>query len=83
MRCHFLLGLAGLVLVPGPGLTTDLTKIERKIAKEPKYECAKPLYGLLVFGPKPKPRRGSFSISPRRIPLPTMCSISIAPARAI
>jgi hypothetical protein len=29
-----------------------LTKIERKLTKEPKYVAAKPLYGLLVFGPK-------------------------------
>lgn len=52
MRYHFLLGLAGLIFVPGPGFASDLTKIERKIAKEPKYQCAQPLYGLLVFGPK-------------------------------
>src|SRR5437773_9207745 len=52
MRRHFLLMLVGLVLGPAPGLAIDLTKIERKIAKEPKYLSAKPLYGLLVFGPK-------------------------------
>jgi len=52
MKYHFLFGLAGLVFVPGSGIATDLTKIERKIAREPKYQCAKPLYGLLVFGPK-------------------------------
>jgi hypothetical protein len=44
--------LVGLVLGPAPGLAIDLTKIERKIAKEPKYLSAKPLYGLLVLGPK-------------------------------
>jgi hypothetical protein len=52
MRRHFLLGLAGLVLTPALVLANDLTKIERKIAKEPKYLSPEPLYGLLVFGPK-------------------------------
>src|SRR5262249_31291113 len=30
----------------------DFSKLDRHILKEPVYTCPKPLYGLLVFGPK-------------------------------
>jgi hypothetical protein len=30
----------------------DLTKIDRRIGKEPKYTAKRPLYGLYVFGPR-------------------------------
>jgi hypothetical protein len=30
----------------------DLSKVDRRIAKEPAYVCKQPLYGLYVFGPK-------------------------------
>jgi hypothetical protein len=35
---------------------TDLGKIDRALAKEPKYLCQQPLYGLFVFGPKAQTR---------------------------
>jgi hypothetical protein len=34
----------------------DLTKIDRTIAREPKYESKSPTYGLMVFGPEAKHR---------------------------
>jgi len=40
---------------PGATLAADLTKIDRKIAKEPAYQ-SKPRYCLLVFGPVAKTR---------------------------
>src|SRR5712692_3344625 len=40
---------------PGATLAADLTKIDRKIAKEPAYQ-SQPKYCLLVFGPEAKTR---------------------------
>src|SRR5262249_22640740 len=34
----------------------DLGKIERRIAREPAYKAAQPLYGLYVFGPDARTR---------------------------
>lgn len=47
-----LLSLTAALFISGPGSiqAADLTKIERVIAKEPKYQ-GKPTYCLLVFGP--------------------------------
>src|SRR5262245_16708877 len=42
-----------LALSPVLAEATDLTKIDRTIAKEPTYKT-KPKYGLLVFGPEAK-----------------------------
>jgi len=38
------------------GDAPDLTKIDRRIANEPKYVSKQPLYGLYVFGPERKTR---------------------------
>jgi hypothetical protein len=35
---------------------TDLTKIDRTIAREPAYQSTSPSYGLLVFGPEARSR---------------------------
>jgi hypothetical protein len=40
---------------PGTAFATDLTKIDRTLAKEPAYK-GKPKYCLLVFGPEAKTR---------------------------
>src|SRR5262249_10308212 len=32
----------------------DLSKIDRRIVKEPAYKAKRPLYGLYVFGPQAK-----------------------------
>ncbi len=42
------LGMAAAVA----GKSPDLTKIDRRIKKEPHYTSKKPLYGLYVFGPE-------------------------------
>lgn len=34
----------------------DLSKVDRRIAKEPSYKSKQPLYGLYVFGPQAKTR---------------------------
>jgi hypothetical protein len=34
----------------------DLSKIERRLAKEPTYQAKQPLYGLYVFGPEARTR---------------------------
>ena len=39
-----------------PARGSDLTKIDRTIAKEPAYQTKTPKYGLLVFGPEAKSR---------------------------
>src|ERR1700732_1954245 len=44
-----------LLFCAGPGMAADLSKIDRTIAKEPKYQ-SKPKYCLLVFGPEAKTR---------------------------
>src|SRR5262245_1959388 len=55
MSLHWLLPaltclLAGASSASAPAV--DLTKIDRTIAKEPRYQSKPPKYGLLVFGPK-------------------------------
>jgi hypothetical protein len=52
MICSFsLLLVSGIVhAADGP----DLSKVERRIAKEPVYKAKQPLYGLYVFGPEAK-----------------------------
>ena len=54
-RCPLALTIVLLALAPAPILATDLTKIDRSIAKEPAYKN-KPKYCLLVFGPEAKHR---------------------------
>jgi hypothetical protein len=44
-----------LSLCSAPAMAADLSKIDRTIAKEPKYQ-SKPKYCLLVFGPEAKAR---------------------------
>jgi hypothetical protein len=44
-----------LLLIAAPAFGGDLAKIDRTIAKEPKYQ-SKPKYCLLVFGPEAKTR---------------------------
>lgn len=53
MRSFGLILLAALLAssVASADSPPDLRKVERTIAKEPKYVAAKPLYGLLLFGP--------------------------------
>ncbi|MCI0456273.1 MAG: hypothetical protein L0Z62_04770 [Gemmataceae bacterium] len=48
-----LLALAGLA---SPAEAVDLTKIERRIAREPAYQSKAPRYCLVVFGPEAKTR---------------------------
>src|SRR5436853_352704 len=45
--------LAGPVLAAG---VPDLGKVDRRIAREPKYVCKQPLYGLYLFGPEARTR---------------------------
>lgn len=55
MRCiRFLTTLTSFLFLP-PLSAADLTRIERRIGKEPAYE-SKPRYCLLVFGPHAKTR---------------------------
>jgi hypothetical protein len=54
-RVAFALALAFFPLASAPLFATDLSKIERTIAKEPAYKT-KPKYCLLVFGPEAKHR---------------------------
>jgi hypothetical protein len=44
------------LLLAGPALAADLTKIDRTIKKEPVYQSKSPKYGLLVFGPNAETR---------------------------
>src|SRR5262249_6342905 len=46
------LGLVVPLIVASAGEAPDLSKIDRRIAKEPVYVSKAPLYGLYVFGPK-------------------------------
>src|SRR5262245_10769956 len=56
MRAAFLLSL-GIALMGLPSAWAgDLSKIERKISKEPRYKTKSPNYALLVFGPEAKLR---------------------------
>jgi hypothetical protein len=48
--------VAGATLLPVAASTADLTKIERRLAKEPEYRSKSPRYCLLVFGPKAETR---------------------------
>jgi hypothetical protein len=48
-----LLALAGLA---SPAAAVDLTKVERRVGKEPAYATKAPRYCLLVFGPEAKAR---------------------------
>src|SRR5262245_51475335 len=45
-----------LMIAGQPAAGVDLSKIERRIAREPVYAAGKPKYGLLVFGPQAKTR---------------------------
>jgi hypothetical protein len=54
-----LLGIG--ILLPAGGSVQaapapDLSKVERRIAKEPVYQSKQPLYGLYVFGPEARTR---------------------------
>src|SRR5262245_44237310 len=40
----------------GPNDPPDLSKVDRRIAKEPAYNAKQPLYGLYVFGPEARTR---------------------------
>jgi hypothetical protein len=53
---RLLLSLAVLAFWVVPATAADLTKIDRRIAKEPRYPTGKPQYCLLVFGPEAKSR---------------------------
>ena len=48
--------LPALLLVCAPLSAADLSRIERKIAKEPAYQSQQPGYCLLVFGQEAKTR---------------------------
>src|SRR4029077_8754507 len=50
MRTHALLVATAVLLLAPLAQATDLTKLERKIAKEPVYQTKSPKYCLLVFG---------------------------------
>lgn len=39
-------------MLSSPALAADLTKIDRRIAREPAYQAQSPKYCLLVFGPE-------------------------------
>jgi hypothetical protein len=54
-RATLLTAICCLLLCEAPAMAVDLTKIERRIEKEPKY-TNKPRYCLLVFGPEAKTR---------------------------
>jgi hypothetical protein len=54
--CHFCQALACLAVWSLPASAVDLSKIDRRIAKEPAYESKTPTYCLLVFGPEAKHR---------------------------
>src|SRR5436309_12533984 len=55
MKTHTLLATAVLLLAP-LAQAADLTKIERRIAREPAYRTKTPKYCLLVFGLDAKAR---------------------------
>ena len=54
-RCACIALLLSLFSVTVAG-AADLTKIERRLAKEPAYKSGSPRYALLVFGPEAKDR---------------------------
>jgi hypothetical protein len=51
---YFYVAIAWCLLCPHPSDAADLTKLSRKIAKEPVY-TGKPLYCLVAFGPELRP----------------------------
>lgn len=53
---HILAGVIGLAVSADASPLVDLTKIERRLGKEPVYESKRPQYCLLVFGAKAEPR---------------------------
>jgi hypothetical protein len=53
-RSMILAGFVAAAFGP-PAFATDLSKVDRRITKEPAYQT-KPWYGLLVFGPEAKSR---------------------------
>jgi hypothetical protein len=55
----FFVGVCAAILGGGnlsAGEAVDLSKIERRVLKEPAYKCSRPFYGLYVFGPDAKTR---------------------------
>jgi hypothetical protein len=56
MRAAFLLSLGIALMCLPSAWAGDLSKIERKISKEPRYKTNSPKYALLVFGPEAKLR---------------------------
>jgi hypothetical protein len=53
-RWRVLISLAALVLTALPASAADLSKIERRILKEPVYQSKTPRYCLLAIGPEAK-----------------------------
>lgn len=53
---HWPLVVMTIVVSSAAASADDLTTISRKIGKEPKYVASRPLYGLVVFGPKSQTR---------------------------
>jgi hypothetical protein len=51
----FLAGVFGIVLAASSAWAVELSKIDRRVAKEPHYK-GKPRYCLIVFGPKAEKR---------------------------
>src|SRR6266702_3291632 len=51
-----MLGVTTVLLAGAPSPAVDYTKIDRTIAKEPRYQSKTPKYCLLVFGPEAKTR---------------------------
>jgi hypothetical protein len=57
--CTQIIGLAVLLAATSRTVAAgvpDLSKVDRRIVKEPVYQCKAPLYGLYVFGPEAKTR---------------------------
>jgi hypothetical protein len=51
-------GLLAVLAGGGPaqaGDVPDLSKIDRRIGKQPAYKAKQPLYGLYLFGPEARP----------------------------
>jgi hypothetical protein len=56
MRGLFLLSIGVALACSSQGSAGDLSKVERRIAKQPNYMTNSPKYALLVFGPEAKLR---------------------------
>jgi hypothetical protein len=54
MRASFLVSLCIALMCLSNASAGDLSKLERKIAKEPTYQSKSPKFALLVFGPEAK-----------------------------